>query len=171
MTESTHTDHGKKTHLHHKIPKHAGGTDDPSNLVELTVEEHAEAHRILYQKYGRWQDKVAWKALSNQIGKEEIQAEAARQSIMNRDRSGEWKKGWETRRKNGWKPSEDTKQKQSEAMKGRPKGPFSQEHKKKISEATKKMHEEGRLGSYPNHAGSKWWNNGTNNITIKRMPR
>jgi hypothetical protein len=31
-------------HKHHIIPKHAGGTNDPSNLVELTIEQHAEAH-------------------------------------------------------------------------------------------------------------------------------
>ena len=44
-----------------------GGSDDPSNLVELTVEEHAEAHRVLWEQYGNWQDNVAWKALSGQI--------------------------------------------------------------------------------------------------------
>ena len=60
-------------HKHHVIPKHAGGTDDPSNIVLLTVEEHASAHKKLYEKYGRWQDKCAWLSLSNQIGKEEIQ--------------------------------------------------------------------------------------------------
>ena len=59
-------------HKHHIIPRHAGGTDDPSNLIELTVEEHAEAHRLLYEEHGRWQDKVAWKALAGMIGKEEI---------------------------------------------------------------------------------------------------
>ena len=58
-------------HLHHIIPKHAGGTDDPSNLVELTVEEHAEAHRILFEQYGRWEDEIAWKGLSGIIGHEE----------------------------------------------------------------------------------------------------
>lgn len=59
-------------HKHHIIPKHAGGTDDPSNIVELTVEEHAAAHKVLYEKYGRWQDELAWKSLSGMIGKEEI---------------------------------------------------------------------------------------------------
>ena len=59
-------------HKHHIIPKHMGGTDDPENLIELTIEEHAEAHRILFEKYGKWQDKLAWEALSSQIGKEEI---------------------------------------------------------------------------------------------------
>ena len=39
-------------HVHHIIPKHMGGTDDPSNLTQLTIEEHAEAHRILYEEHG-----------------------------------------------------------------------------------------------------------------------
>ena len=59
-------------HIHHIIPRHMGGTDDPNNLVELTVEEHAEAHRILYEQYGNLQDKIAWLALSGRIGQEEI---------------------------------------------------------------------------------------------------
>ena len=59
-------------HKHHIIPKHAGGTDDPSNLIELTVEEHAEAHRLLYEQHGRWEDYYAWQGLSGQIGKEEL---------------------------------------------------------------------------------------------------
>ena len=46
-------------HEHHIIPKYAGGTDSPDNLIKLTVEEHAEAHRKLYEQYGRWQDRVA----------------------------------------------------------------------------------------------------------------
>jgi len=58
-------------HLHHLIPKHAGGTDDPSNLVELTIEEHAEAHCKLYEEYGRWQDRVAWLSLSGIMKDEE----------------------------------------------------------------------------------------------------
>lgn len=54
-------------HKHHIIPKHIGGTDDPSNLIELTIEEHAEAHKELYEKYNRWQDYCAWQSLSGQI--------------------------------------------------------------------------------------------------------
>lgn len=48
-----------------------GGTDDPNNLLELTVAEHAEAHRMLFEKYGRWEDEIAWKALAGIIGHEE----------------------------------------------------------------------------------------------------
>ena len=91
-------------HKHHIVPKHAGGTDDPSNLVELTVEEHAEEHRKLYEKYGRLEDKLAWLGLEGRIGKEEI----IRQ-LLSRPHS------------------EETKKKMSIAAKGKPK---SESHKK-----------------------------------------
>lgn len=71
-------------HKHHIIPRHAGGTDDPENILELTVEEHAEAHRLLHEKYGKHEDWVAWKCLSGQIGKEEIQIEKSRMAGINR---------------------------------------------------------------------------------------
>ena len=59
-------------HIHHIIPKHMGGTDDPSNLIELTIEEHAEAHRKLYEEHGHWEDKLAWQGLAGLISKEEL---------------------------------------------------------------------------------------------------
>ena len=62
-------------HIHHIIPRHAGGTDDPSNLIELTPEEHAEAHRILYDQFGRVQDKLAWLGLAKLATNKEIIAE------------------------------------------------------------------------------------------------
>lgn len=58
-------------HLHHIVPRHMGGTDDPSNLIELSVEEHAEAHRILFEQYGKREDEIAWKALAKIIGHED----------------------------------------------------------------------------------------------------
>jgi TPP-dependent indolepyruvate ferredoxin oxidoreductase alpha subunit len=59
-------------HWHHIIPKHAGGTDDSSNLVQLSIEEHAEEHRKLWKKYHRWQDRIAWQTLSGQINSQEV---------------------------------------------------------------------------------------------------
>ena len=55
------------THLHHIIPRHMGGTDDPSNLYECTVEEHAELHFALYLEYGRYEDWVAAQGLAGMI--------------------------------------------------------------------------------------------------------
>ena len=71
-------------HKHHKIPKHVGGTDDALNIELLIVEEHAEAHRLLYEQHGRWQDKLAWQGLAGLIGKEEIARELSRNA--NRER-------------------------------------------------------------------------------------
>lgn len=51
-------------HIHHIIPRHMGGTDDPSNLVELTVADHAQAHKELYEKYGKKEDLCAYYMLS-----------------------------------------------------------------------------------------------------------
>ena len=58
-------------HTHHIIPKHMGGSNDPDNLIKLTVEEHAEAHRKLYEQYGNKFDRIAFLVLSKQIGVEE----------------------------------------------------------------------------------------------------
>lgn len=49
-----------------------GGTDDPSNLVRLTVEEHAEAHRLLWEEHGKNEDLLAWQGLSKLINKKDI---------------------------------------------------------------------------------------------------
>lgn len=54
-------------HKHHIVPKHMGGTDDSSNLIELTVEEHAEAHRLLWEEHGNEYDRIAWMSLSGRI--------------------------------------------------------------------------------------------------------
>lgn len=58
-------------HVHHVVPKYAGGTDDSSNLVRLTIEEHAQAHLELYHKYGNERDLLAHNMLLGQITKAE----------------------------------------------------------------------------------------------------
>lgn len=66
--------------MHHIIPKHMGGTDDESNLVELTVEEHAEAHRKLYEEHGLIEDYLAWQGLAGLMSKEQIVLEMLREA-------------------------------------------------------------------------------------------
>jgi hypothetical protein len=56
-----------------------GGTDEPSNLVHLSVEEHAEVHKKLWEEHGKWQDKIAWLTLSGQISIQEAREKMMRE--------------------------------------------------------------------------------------------
>lgn len=103
-----------------------GGTDDPSNLVKLTVEEHAEAHRKLYEEHGQRGDYLAWKALSGQIGKEEILYE---RSLLGASQPGEKNAMW------GKTHTDEQKAKWSKERKG---VKLSEDHKKNMSIAQKK---------------------------------
>jgi hypothetical protein len=76
-------------HIHHIIPKHSGGTDNPDNLIELSVAEHAEAHRKLFEEHGNWQDRIAWLSLSGQIGKDDALREARGAANRGRKRTPE----------------------------------------------------------------------------------
>ena len=88
-------------HIHHIIPKHMGGTDDPSNLVELTVEEHAQAHLTLYEEYGNELDRVAYEALSGMIGSEEVIHQVLSESGKRGGANGKGKTPWNKGKKIG----------------------------------------------------------------------
>ena len=118
-------------HKHHIIPKHMGGTDDTENLIEVTVDEHANLHKQLWEDLGYWQDEIAWKGLSGQISSFEASQEARRRSMTGRIVSEE------TRRKIGKSNanrivSEETRSKLREKGLGRT---FSDETRMKISNA------------------------------------
>jgi hypothetical protein len=137
-------------HTHHIIPRHMGGTDDPSNLVELTVEEHAEAHRILYEQHGRWQDKVAWQGLVGLIGHDEIMQE------MWNARRGEGNHFY------GKKHTDEYKRRMSELKKGQGAGiPKSEETRKRMRE----NHHRCRAGKDPWNKGKT----GTRTRTLAEM--
>jgi hypothetical protein len=105
----------KGIHKHHLKPRHLGGTNDPSNLLEVTVDEHALIHEARWYAYHQWQDYVAWKALSGQIGKEEIQF--LKNSLAHKDFAA-WPKG---KKRGPW--TEERKKAHSLILKGKPKPP------------------------------------------------
>ena len=117
-------------HKHHIVPRHMGGSDDPSNLIELTVEEHADAHRKLWEQYSNIKDYCAWKGLEGTIGKEEIvrllidptgrvHTEETKQKIsksqLSKPKHTEESKENLKQFRTGTKQSEETKRKISEA--------------------------------------------------------
>jgi hypothetical protein len=124
-------------HKHHIVPKH--------DLVTLTIQEHAEAHRILFEQYNRWQDRIAWLTLSGQIDS----AEAARLSRIESNKTRVY--------------SEKTKKKISESNKGKRKS-VATEFKSGMRNSP---NTEFKKGNTNHNAGKIWINDGKNNIAIE----
>lgn len=113
-------------HKHHIIPRHMGGSDDPSNLVIVSLEKHAALHKQLWEDLKDVRDYVAWKTLSGQMTHEE-----AIMSIWRLPKSEEHRKKLSIAAKRAYNKSNKPQ--------GRPKGsknkkPYSEEILKKRSE-------------------------------------
>jgi hypothetical protein len=159
-------------HKHHIIPKHAGGTNESSNLIELTVEEHAEAHRLLYERHGNIQDKVAWLGLAKLAPHAELihilQTEGmkgvnnpmygkpAPNRGVKRPGIGGRKKGTK------WSDEERAVQQELRSKEGHYDYLKDPARAKKISESKK--------GSKGTTTGRKWYNNGTKQILANECP-
>lgn len=127
-------------HQHHIIPKHMGGSDDSSNLKSLTISEHAEAHKILYEEHGHWQDFLAWQGLAKLMTHDEVVLEASIRANLGKKFSKEHKSRI-SKSLIGHVQSEATKRKISETRLSKTYtnygGPKSESHKLKCSEVAK----------------------------------
>ena len=73
-------------HAHHIIPRHFKSPCPIAEItIDLSVPDHAEMHKVLYETYGKKEDYIAWKALAGMMGKEEIIREVQRLGPANRD--------------------------------------------------------------------------------------
>ena len=68
-------------HKHHIVPKHRGGSDDPSNIVEVSINQHIMFHFCEYQLHRDVRDKLAYKGLS---GCDDERTELLREMSKNR---------------------------------------------------------------------------------------
>lgn len=129
-----------------------GGSDDPDNLVSLSIEDHAEAHRILYEEHGNQFDYIAWKTLSGQITSDEARRLAVSFALKGKPKSDEQRRKMSIARKarggitTGMTlpmASEERKKKISEANKGKAYRGIgwsaSEETKKKMSLAMQNL--------------------------------
>ena len=86
-----------------------GGSDDESNLIELTIEEHAEEHKKLWEQHGKWEDYYAWQGLSGIIPKKELIRQI--QSVANSKPKSEKTKEKIRQYRLGKKQTEESKEK------------------------------------------------------------
>lgn len=155
-------------HIHHIIPRHMGGSNDPSNLKTVTIPEHAEEHRLLYEEHGHWQDYVAWKCLSGQISN----AEAVIQSVKHANTGKKWTKEQHEHAKIERRARWDNKEYRERCSKNRTGAKnhmFGRTHTEEAKEKISKRHkgkiisEEHRkaasAATIERNTGSKWWVN------------
>ena len=64
-----------KLHKHRILPGHMGGLYEPDNVELLTISEHAEAHRLLFENFGCREDWLAWQLLSGVLSVKDRWAE------------------------------------------------------------------------------------------------
>ena len=156
------------TETHHILPRSMGGTDDQSNLVELTAREHYICHLLLPKMTdgeNRYKMIYAYTIMSGRkiYGSRKYAFYREEYAKINSElRSGSGNGMWGVDRsgeKNtffGKKHSEETKRKISEKKIGQGKGikkpPFSEETKSKMSVARKKNAVKHTF-THPEHGG------------------
>lgn len=111
-------------HKHHIIPKHAGGTNDSSNIIRVNVAMHAFLHKLLWEEHGRWQDEVAYKNLAGIINSQEaIQEVRIKAALGNKNRLGKSKSPEEiekiSKSLTGRKRSKESIEKQKQSLTGK----------------------------------------------------
>lgn len=97
-----------------------GGSDGPDNLIELSIEEHAQAHFDLWKKFGFIEDKIAWECLSGRKLSEEERILLAKSGfkkfLLDENKVIKWKNKISSSL-SGKIQSEETKLKRSESLK------------------------------------------------------
>ena len=131
-------------HKHHILPRHLGGSDDPSNIVLLHPYDHAIAHFVRWKIYKTRGDAWAFNVLKKWLDEGGLTAK-------------------------GMKASEETKEKLRIAHSTRIRKPHSEETKAKISakKAGMPSNRKGKKHSLETieklklaHLGQKAWNKG-----------
>jgi len=117
-----------------------GGSNDPSNIISLTILEHAEAHRLLWEQHKNKQDLWAWKMLSGKTDEgEEVRILLCKEGLH---------KLYKTEAAILWK------QKLSKSNTGRKQ---SAETKAKRSASLKDGYKSGKIDSWLRHADKSFF--------------
>jgi hypothetical protein len=111
-----------------------GGSDEPSNLIKLTIEEHAEAHRKLYEEYGHKEDLWAWKGLEGIVPRKEL----IKEIIIESGKKGNKIRTEKYHNNPDWAAEVRKKQSKPKSVKENYFKPKSEEHRENIRAAANK---------------------------------
>jgi len=100
---------GTITEKHHIKPKHSGGTNEPSNLINLSIKDHITAHWLLWQLFNSKKDE---KAYTFRVSTSE------ERTICNRQIQIERLKEWKEQKKGFWDPDFQSEQGKKGGSKG-----------------------------------------------------
>lgn len=117
LIESVTPDPIGYTEKHHILPKSMGGSDNKSNIVSLSARQHFVAHLLLWKAYRTKGMALAYKTMSHRFG---IRINSRHYEAVRREAS---------------LVSDETKKKLSKAFTGRKRAPFTEETKRRMSEA------------------------------------
>jgi hypothetical protein len=90
-------DENTKLEIHHIVPKHAGGTEEKSNKILLSLKDHTWAHLFRYFQYGQLGDCFAY--LMRQNSNEDI-AKLRTQYIIEKNKENKilfWDPIWQSK--------------------------------------------------------------------------
>lgn len=137
-------------HRHHVVPRHLGGTDDPSNLVMLHPYDHAIAHYVRWKMYGTHGDAWAFNALKKWLDEGGLTVKG-----MKHTDEAKKKIAQESAQRIRKPHSEETKAKISLAKKGKPGNRKGAKHS---ADAIEKMRS--------SHKGQAAWNKGKVGVQV-----
>lgn len=92
-----------KVHLHHIIPRYAGGNDDSSNLIALTPIQHAMWHYASWMRLGDCREFCSYKMLLGDINNPEFRKAAAMRGGLAMKRLAQTEEGQRRLSENGAK--------------------------------------------------------------------
>lgn len=59
-------------HRHHILPKYRGGSNDPTNIIEVSIRQHAMWHFCNWRLWKDERDYCAWRGLTGAMSKRQI---------------------------------------------------------------------------------------------------
>lgn len=155
---------------HHIIPKSKGGSNDSSNIVELTAREHLLCHWLLARHTGDHRDWFAFKAMITLRTKDQIERPVpslrmvaeARENAHNHPEHIKRNKEWNTGRKH----TKETRAKMKKDWATNPNRNYWNDERRRNRSLLIKKRLNGN--TFYDASGTKWMNNGEVSKMVKK---